>query len=169
MKPKLIAINQRPQDLILAVTNQDNLPDTQVLQQASWQVADYSVTFVIIGESHRVKIEQHGQFIMEEMLACVDVPTDDAIYQHSFQNLQHHEHRQRNYSVVVNIDTHKTEWQSTEQEIVYFFPQINSIQPVTRIQWQATKTAIQWRTLHTYIDNQDITNIYTQSHFSFSS
>ncbi|MGB7339098.1 MAG: DUF2617 family protein [Phototrophicaceae bacterium] len=165
LKP-LKPIIQRPHDLILAVCHSDTLPETTALVSRAITIDNWCINFVIIGESHRVQLSHDGHFVMEEMLACATLPDDTTIYQHSFDDLSDHYLSTAHYNVAVWM-SNQLQWQSNDHEIAYTFPTINTLQPITRIQWDIRPDVIHWRTLHTYYyNNQDI-YIYSASRYQF--
>lgn len=165
MKP-LTPIVQRPQDLILALVTDDSLPASQILAERIVQKDDWRIRFAIIGESHRVKVEHQGRFIMEEMLACTDISTQTCRHHHQFSDLQAHHHQGKNYSVAIEMCAQADLWNKQSDELVFNFPKINGIEPVTKLQWQVLETSIQWRSLHTYIHAGALLCIYSQSKFA---
>ena len=193
---KIKPIVQRPQDLILACVSDDCLPETQILAQNIWQYQDWQIRFAIIGESHRVRLSYQGKFIMEEMLACADIPLQTCQHHHQLADLQPHQYQHANYSVNIDINDNPTLWQEKDEatlvghhstskimrsqkpvskreshlikkEIKFIFPPINGKEALTRLQWQATKTAIHWRSLHTYICDGKLLCVYSQSQYDF--
>lgn len=164
MKP-LTPIVQRPQDLILAVVTDDSLPPSHILVERIWQKNDWRITFAIIGESHRIKVEHQGNFVMEEMLACADIPLETCQHHHEFSDLQAHDHQQANYTIAIEMCEQADLWQAQADDLIFNFPAINGIEAVTRLQWQVLDTSIQWRSLHTYINDGALLCIYSQSEF----
>lgn len=165
MMKKLTPILQRPQDLILAITVDDTLPLTQILKTAHWQSESYRVEFSIIGESHRVRISHNSAFILEEMLACIDVAEADCTHYQALTELAPHSHQHERYQVDISVADTLNHWQPSDQEIVYTFPRINTIDPVTKIQWYTANHTLHWRTLHTYAQQESLIAIYTHSHY----
>lgn len=167
MNKLLKAINQRPQDLKLAIVTEDKLPSTINLVEKSQIIDDWSIRFSIIGESHRVRIDYQGQFMMEEMLACITVPSENCQHYHGFDDLQAHDFEQAVYHVCVSMQRNRNPWQEAQNEISYSFPEINGIQALTKIQWHYTHSSVSWRTLHTYTDAGDILCVYSDSNYTF--
>lgn len=167
MNNLLKAVNQRPQDLKLAIVTTDNLPATKNLLEQNLFIDDWSIRFAIIGESHRVRIDYQGQFIMEEMLACITVPSMDCQHYHGFDDLQTHDFEQSAYHVSVSMQKDMTIWQDIENQISYRFPEIDGIQALTKIQWHYTGKSISWRTLHTYTESGNILCVYSDSNYTF--
>ncbi|GAB5490913.1 MAG: hypothetical protein Phog2KO_11280 [Phototrophicaceae bacterium] len=164
---KLTPIVQRPQDLILAYVVSDILPETQILVQHIWHYQDWQARFAIIGESHRVSLSYQGNFIMEEMLACIVIPLDSCQYYHPLSDLRPHYYQQNDYSVQLDINNPVDKWQKSEQEISFTFPAINGKEALTKLQWQATQTSIQWHSLHTYTNEGELLCVYSKSHYNF--
>lgn len=167
MTRQLIPVIQRPHDLVLAVVYNDSLPTTQILRQTFWQFDDWQVNFAIIGESHRICVRKNGAFMLEEMLACIDVPVANCEHHQSFTALQAHQYTGNAYSVRVDVQRGEVNWQTSEHEIAYYFPYVDGIQPITRIQWNHAEKSLQWRTLHTYIDKSEVISIHSQSAYQF--
>lgn len=163
---QLTPIIQRPQDLTLAVVSDDILPASQILMQKIWTHNDWQITFAIIGESHRVRLEHRDKFVMEEMLACVDIPVQSSLHQHQFSDLKAYHHQQKHYDVRIHMTENTKLWQTQTNEIMFNFPSINGREAVTKLQWQSLETSIQWRTLHTYVCDGALLCVYSQSEFT---
>lgn len=164
---KLTPIVQRPQDLILAVVINDVLPDSQILVQKMWFYDDWQIRFAIIGESHRVSLTYQGQFVMEEMLACADISLQTCQHHYQLSDLRPHHYQRKNYTVAINVSDTIALWQTQDNEIQFVFPAINGKESLTKLQWQATQTSIQWRSLHSYICDGELVCVYSQSQYDF--
>ncbi|MGJ3237930.1 MAG: DUF2617 family protein [Anaerolineae bacterium] len=168
MRTRLKPIIQHPHDLMLVVTEHDNLPATQTLCEHLWQAGDWAVRFIIIGESHRVDISYKGHCQLQEMLACVQLPVGTYAHHHPFKDVNIHRHQQGAYQVRVTMHDDLSVWQAQDDELVYYFPPIDGFVPVTRIQWQIIQGGIAWRTLHTYYNDKRITCVYSDSRYTFA-
>lgn len=169
MKPALILpVLQRPQDLKLAIVTEDCLPRTRNLLEKTLHSADFSFRFAIIGESHRVRVSYRDTFLMEEMLACVELDVKNCHHHHPFTDLQSHHFTEKNYSIQVNLSPDSALWNTQQNEIHFVFPAINGATALTKIQWQQSAPEITWRTCHTYYHGQELTCVYSHSQYKFS-
>ncbi len=167
MKNQLIPVNQRPQDLKLAIVTTDSLPQTLNLLEHDERAANWHIRLAIIGESHRVRIACGEQFIMEEMLACVDVPSLICSHHQAFDDLQPHHFSQADYRVSIQFSHDASLWQSQEKELIYTFPEIDGVQAVTKIQWHNSENSFTWRTLHSYQNSSELLYVYSESTYIF--
>lgn len=167
MTDALRAIHQHPQDLTLAIAHANRLPTSRALAHATWQRNSWQLDFTIIGESHHVRLLHNGQFIMDELLACVQI-TVACTHQHAFSDLRAHHYQGDGYRIRVWFEAAEPQWQPSAHELVYHFPPIDGRAALTRLQWQWTNRQMLWRSLHTYILDQQIICAYSQSHLQLS-
>lgn len=169
MTKKLQAVNQRPQDLHLAIVTADKLPQTHTLLSHEIHVGEWSIQFGIIGESHRIRVQRNNQFMLEEMLACVPVSPESCVHHHAFVDLRDHHFTEDNYCVSVTMRRDTGLWKQQDDEMSYTFPAINGIEGMTRIQWTLCESSIAWRTYHSYLHAGDVLCVYSTSEYIFKS
>jgi len=165
MKAQLTTIDQRPEDLVLAILNKQQTLPLKNLVQRQVDFGPYTIEFHIIGESHRIRVMQRGQFVLEEILACVQLSKSICRHRHAFINGAAHRYHALNYDVQVSFTT-QPEWQHPGVDsayIAYAFPAINDFVPLTRIQWQQNEAYIRWWTLHTYHYHATTTYVHSVS------
>ena len=164
-----MSVIQQPKDLVLAIMNDDVLPDMLVLQRAEHWITDWLFQFAIIGESHHIRIEHCGVSILNEVLACVPVKKGDCIHYRAFTDLEPSGYQTAQYEVQVDFGERPL-WhvpQTNVMQLEYVFPQTFGQQPVTRIRWRQVENAVHWWTLHTYPDAAQTTYVHTASTFNF--
>lgn len=160
------SILQRPQDLQLAVLLDDSLSDLMILRSAQVTCGAWHFEFAIIGESHFVLVLHRGEFFMQEVLACVDLPPAARGHVHALdQHFQHHYQHER-YHVQVDASYTPDDVPAGYDGLLeYAFPQTYGITPITRIVWWQTPERLRWHTLHTYPAHDHITYVVSDSHF----
>ena len=159
-------ILQHPQDLQLAVLQDDNLSGLTILQAAHVRCGSWEFKFAIIGESHFVRVTYGGQFIMQEVLACVDLPANVRGHTHALHTLAPHQHQAERYAVQVDFayeDLHAPT--GYDGMLEFAFPEIYGVTPVTRICWWQEAQRLRWQTLHTYPAPERVTYVFTDSFF----
>ena len=169
MTKSTTSVIQHPKDLVLAIMNDDVLPDMLVLQRAEHQIDDWLFQFAIIGESHHIRIEHCGVSILNEVLACVPVKEGDCIHYRTFTDLQASGYQTAQYEVQVDFGERPV-WhvpQTNVMQLEYVFPQTFGQQPITRIRWRQVENAVHWWTLHTYADAAQTIYVHTASIFNF--
>ena len=158
---------QRPQDLVLAILPDGELPAMTVLQQSELYFGDWHFQFSIIGESHHIRVEHAGEAVLNEVLACVSVAQTDCVHYQSFADLAAHDYESGQYQVQVESG-HEPRWRIPKHDInqiAYTFPTTFGQQPVTRIQWRRSQNTVHWWTLHTYAEATKTTFVHTASVF----
>lgn len=162
------SVIQHPQDLVLAIMPDIEVPPMVVLQQSELLIADWRFQFAIIGESHHIRVEDGGACILHEVLACVPVARADCLHYQTFTDLAAHDYKTGEYQVQVDFGEHPR-WHIPDdvQQIEYAFPPTFGQHPVTRIQWQQAKNTVHWWTLHTYAGAKHTTYVHTASAFHF--
>ena len=81
-------ILQYPTDLVFAIMAEDVSAQLTILKTASLAVDDYQIDFTIIGESHCITVSRDGQFVMQEVLACTEIPQILQAQSHKFAKLE---------------------------------------------------------------------------------
>lgn len=167
MMKTLIPIFQRTEDLQLAIVREDALPATKTVQEASLSYEDWQVHFMIIGESHRIRIRQGENFILGEMLACVNVQSDSCWHHHDFVHLVEHHFEDEQYQIKTFFSESIPDKLDSASCIEYHFPEIYHIEPITRIEWRLVDKRLHWWTLHTYATPEKYICVHTESVFHF--
>jgi hypothetical protein len=167
MNRELIPIIQHTKDLRLAILSEDVLASLTILQEARIHYGDWQVYFAIIGESHRIRIQHQEQFILEEILACVDVQANDCSHYHDFSDLTAHHYQQEQYRIHISFSDKIPLKIPSAQSIEYRFPVIYNLEPITRIEWKLEGNILFWWTLHSYAEPEKIITVHTQSEFHF--
>lgn len=169
MTKQVIPIIQRVKDLRLAIVTKDVLPPLTILRKASINYHDFWVHFAIIGESHRVRIQRGNDFILEEMLACVNVSPNLCWHYHDFTDLAEHRYQQQHYTMNTYFSDNLVPKIPSAAGIEYTFPAVHNFDPVTRINWELKNDTLRWWTLHTYAESKKNISVHTQSEFHFES
>lgn len=167
MTKTLIPIFQRAEDLQLAIVKADVLPMTTTVQEARLNFEDWQVNFIIIGESHRIRIQQAQKFFLEEILACVDIESESCWHYHDFADFAEHSYQDERYQVKTYFSEKMPNKMPSTNCIEYHFPEIYQIQPITRIEWQLLDNSLRWWTLHTYAEAEKYICVHTESVFHF--
>jgi hypothetical protein len=161
------SVIQHPQDLVLAVVPDNALPLMVVLQQSGHHFHDWLFQFAIIGESHHIRVEHGGKWVLNEVLACVEVAEAECLHYQPFADLRPHRYQTANYQVQVDFGE-KPRWTVPDTnvfELKYVFPQTFGQQPLTRIRWRQTENTVHWWTLHTYAEAEKMVYVHTASVF----
>jgi hypothetical protein len=159
-------ILQHPQDLRLAVLQDDNLSGLTILQKAEVRCGAWAFVFAIIGESHFVRVTHGGQFIMQEVLACVELPENVRGHTHALDTLARHQYHAERYAVGIDF-AYQEMHAPTDYDgmLEYAFPETYGVTPITRICWWQEVDRLRWQTLHTYPALDHITYVFSDSHF----
>jgi hypothetical protein len=158
---------QHPQDLVLAVVPDSALPPMVVLQQSRHHFRRWLIQFAIIGESHHVRVEHKGKWVLNEVLACVEVAEADCLHYQPFADLRPHRYQTAQYQVQIDFGD-KPRWTVPDTnvfELKYVFPPTLGQQPLTRIRWRQAENTVHWWTLHTYAEAEKIISVHTASVF----
>lgn len=159
-------IVQRPNDLMLALLRDGHDLPLTTIKHKRINIANWHITFYIIGESHRVRVLHGDDFVLEEMLACVRVPDDVVLSSYSFTDLHPQRIERDGYEVCVSFSLVRDAQMPVRvagQVLEHHFPQTYGQTPVTRIQWQYDDTILRWWTLHTYAAAHTTTYVYSAS------
>jgi Protein of unknown function DUF2617 len=167
MTKEVIPIIQGAKDLRLAIVTEDVLPMLRVLQEASLHYQDFWVHFAIIGESHRIRIQRGSDFILEEMLACVEIAPRSCWHYHDFTDLAAHCFQQPQYTMNTYFSSELAPKRPSVASIEYTFPAIHNFDPITRIEWKREGNILRWWTLHSYAETEKFIAVHTQSEFHF--
>jgi hypothetical protein len=185
---------QHPRDLNLIVADQ-RLPNLvtplTVLAERVVTLGLWRARFVVIGESHfvqvwhttRVALDQAAapkmasqEAALQEVLACVDLPTVGAVHHHLCADLADHtldvELPTLWYQIKLRFHTTPpTGWADVGADgLALDFPQTHGQTPRTRIRWQCDNAAaadFAWQTLHSY-PQADGTAVYVVSESKIS-
>jgi hypothetical protein len=185
---------QHPRDLNLIVADQ-RLPNLvtplTVLAERVVTLGLWRARFVVIGESHfvqvwhttRVALDQAAapkmasqEVALQEVLACVDLPTVGAVHHHLCADLADHtldvELPTLWYQIKLRFHTTPpTGWADVGADgLALDFPQTHGQTPRTRIRWQCDNAAaadFAWQTLHSY-PQADGTAVYVVSESKIS-
>lgn len=163
-------IMQYPTELVFASSKVavDHL--LTVLDQRCVVFGEWSFQFAIIGESHFVTIRHRDEFVMQEVLACTDIPAILQADSHKFDKLETYTQEKQNYRARV--------WFSEEGESIVFdnwsgqfnliFPETFGQIPETQVVWICDERRIEWRTMHVYPQPETTTYVYTESQFDLN-
>ena len=163
------SVLQHPTNLIFAVTGTDIVSLLTVLKMQTVTIADYTIQFAIIGESHCITLFHQGEFVLQEVLACTDIPDILQADSHKFAKLEPYQYQRQGYKAHVwftNSMQHD-HWQHHD-DLALDFPEMFGCIPFTKIQWKTSKTNIQWRTIHVYPLPTQITYVYTETFFDLT-
>jgi Protein of unknown function DUF2617 len=161
------SVIQQPQDVVLAIVSDSALPAMIVLQQSQHHIRDWLFQFAIIGESHHIRVEQAGTWVLNEVLACVKLAEADCLHYQAFKGLQAHSYQNAQYRVNVDFGE-KPRWAVPDANVLelrYDFPETFGQQPFTRIRWRQIENTLHWWTLHTYAAAGRTVYIHTASVF----
>lgn len=156
-------VYQKPTDLILGILPHDPPLNLTILQAQQVAVGALTLTFEIIGESHRVRIELRQQLVMQEILACVALNAADCWHYHPFGLLQNHSFARQRYQVAVYFSNTPIHLVSPQLEVQ--FPMVGRQIPVTQMRWRYQHDHIRWSTLHVYPSPYQTTYVYSTSVF----
>lgn len=159
-------ILQYPTDLIFTVMTDDVSNLLTILKSQQIHQADYVIDFSIIGESHCITISYQEQLILQEVLACTDIPRILQADSHKFVKLEPYQCKRPNYQSHIWFTEQKQihHWQP-QQTLRMDFPEMFGEIPFTEIAWQINESSIQWRTTHVYPLETHITYVYSESLF----
>lgn len=162
-------ILQYPTDLVFAVIAEDVASKLTILKTASIAVGDYHIDFAIIGESHCITVSRDGQFIMQEVLACTEIPQILQAQSHKFAKLEPYGLSLVGYRSQVwfaNVLT-ADEWQA-QHHIRMDFPDMFGQIPFTEVRWAIDGQSIRWRTTHVYPLETHTTYVYSETTFDLT-
>ena len=126
---------QYPTDLVFAVTDYSVLELLTVLKTQILKIANYTIHLVIIGESHCITVFHHEEFVMQEVLACTDIPEIMQAHSHKFAKLEPYQHTNQNYQARVWFaDTIQNNHWQDQDELKMDFPKMFGQIPFTKIQ-----------------------------------
>lgn len=164
----MLVAHQNPTDLILAILCTDTQLPLTILDQSVMEVGDLTFTFQIIGESHAVRITHNDTFMLQEILACIEIPTTAAAHYHPFSELASHDYTIPNYYTTVTFTSYTT----TDPiptlpapNLEVRFPAIYGHQPITQIAWEIAENTVRWKTLHLYPSEHDIISVKSVSNY----
>jgi len=159
---------QNPTHLVLCVTSQELTTEVTILCQQSIAFDDIKLTFHIIGESHIVRLERDDTLLFQEVLACIDLPEQECLHYHRFNDLSAHVYQHKGYQVQVDFNpSHHVILPHTPDSLLEVaFPKTHGQIPITRIQWRFKDDVLYWWSLHTYPDWEITQHVYTLSSFS---
>lgn len=166
----LTPIIQHPRDLSLGVFAGVPTQPLTVIQQTQVHLAQMSVQFQIIAESHCVRIARAGVPIFSELLSCAPIHAESCTYVTEFTNLSPARHTQDN-TYTVDVDFGNPPWHiphtANTHHLECAFPPVFGHTPQTRIQWQITTPTLTWWTLHTYpLSPNQVISVHTQSQYT---
>jgi len=163
------SVLQHPTDLIFAVTNADVLSLLTVLKTKTAINADYAIQFSIIGESHCITVFYQGKFVLQEVLACTDIPDILQADSHKFVKLEPYQIKKKGYQAHVWFaDSMQVDNWQHHDSLTLDFPEMFGYIPFTKIRWKASNASIQWRTTHVYPLRTHITYVYTETFFDLT-
>lgn len=144
-------IYQEPTALSLHVIEGATPLNLTVIEAQRVSCGLWTVDFEIVGESHRVCLSQAGQVTWQEVLACTQLPPEQAQHQHAFSQLTAHCFATEGYRVQVTFTTGEGPGLRLDRpNLTATFPPVFGQQPVTQLAWEVSPAAIQWRSLHIY-------------------
>ncbi len=159
---------QKPTDLRLAILRTELPVNLTILDQAAIDIDAWKFSFYIVGESHLVRIEHRGALVLQEVLACIDMPPACCISWRQFQDLKAYRYGQDNYEVAVSF-ADQPDWtippKSSASCLEVVFPALHHHIPVTQVQWQMTSNTVYWWTLHVYPEARRTTRVHSRSEF----
>jgi hypothetical protein len=161
----LLSIQQNAQDLLLALVQQEPLPEMRVLLSENWQHQDWHFAFAIIGESHYVRIEHQGQLVMLEVLACLALKAEQCKLYHPLQDMKPFTYQEPAYQVAIRYENHLPLWKQQTQHLRYHFPITYGQTPETRIKWQFGAGRLSWQSLHSYPNESGMVVVLSESSY----
>jgi len=163
------SILQHPTDLVFAVMDTSVLHLLTVLKTQTIVMGDYTIQFTIIGESHCITVSHKGQFVMQEVLACTDIPEILQAHSHKFVKLEPYQHTNQTYRARMWFtNVMQDDYWADYDELSLDFPVMFGQIPFTKIQWMTSDTTVQWRTIHVYPLQTHTTYVYTESFFDLT-
>jgi len=163
------SILQYPTDLVFAVLNRDVSSELTVLKTQQVMVDDYSIQFAIIGESHCITVLYQEELLMQEVLACTEIPAILQAQSHKFAKLEPYCFTATGYrSRVWFADRYNTLGWQPQHHIRIDFPEMFGQIPFTEIGWTVEDDSIQWRTTHVYPLKTHTTYVYTDTVFDLT-
>ena len=163
-------IFQKPTDLVLAIVEGELSSPLTVLKQTTLAAAQYRFVFSILGESHMVRVEHENGLIFHEVLACSELVSNNPVHYHRFNDLKAYRYHRAGYNIAISFEVHRADRllpASAETSLEVQFPETHGRIPVTRVEWQATETAMSWRTVHLYPTDRRATSVVSESIFWF--
>ncbi len=162
-------ILQYPTDLVFAVMAEDVSSQLTTLKTTELVIGDYHIRFTIIGESHCITVMHDDQLILQEVLACTEIPQILQAQSHKFAKLEPYCFKQMGYrSQVWFANTlAMSDWQPQEQ-LRLDFPDMFGQTPFTSIVWLTNQQAIRWRTTHVYPLPTHTTYVYSETVFDLT-
>lgn len=160
------AILQRPQDLKLAMLLDDTLSGLHIFRQTQITCGRWNFHFAIIGESHFVRVTHDDRFIMQEVLACIDLPDNLRGNVHALHTLEPYQYDSQRYQVRIAA-SHQPDVRPSDCDgmLEHQFPITCGAIPVTRICWWQHDHSLRWNTLHSYPAPDRNTYIVSESCF----
>lgn len=159
-------VYQKPDDLVLSVLNCEIPVRLNVLRQTPVDVGTWRFTFSIIGESHCVRVEQDGELVFHEVLACVKMPEEVCTHHHAFTDRADHTYRHETYGIAVWFDYEESSTRSDrENQIEVVFPEVYGHVPLTQVSWRTIQNGIRWTSLHAYPQPEGVVFVRSASQF----
>ena len=164
-------VKQSPNDLLLAIFSEDLPIQVTVLRQREITCGEWRFTFMILSESHLVRIERGGKLVMQELLMC-STPAGNyhhGLHRHRFDDLQPHAYAGAlaGYHVQVAFGAADlwapvgSDWDSLDAAFAEVYGQV----PTTQIAWRMSQAKACWRTLHVYPSAAGATHVVSESKF----
>lgn len=163
------SILQYPTDLVFAVTQVDVSTELTILQSQDVVLDDYLIKFAIIGESHCVTVLRRGQLVLQEVLACMEIPQILQAESHKFATLKPYCFTRLGYrSQVWFADCLDVSGWQPQQSIRLDFPEMYGQIPFTKVGWVVRSNSLQWRTIHVYPLETHTTYVYSETFFDLT-
>lgn len=157
---------QRPQDLSLALLLDDCLSGLHIFRQTQVPCGRWNFHFAIIGESHFVRISRDDRFVMQEILACIELPDCSHANVHRLDTLQPYQYDHLPYQVRIHASHLPAALPAAVDGLLEVeFPITHGVIPVTRICWWQQADTLRWQTLHSYPAPDGSTYIVSESCF----
>ena len=162
-------IYQVPTDLVFAITTYDVSNLLTVFKTKTFCKGDYEFEFAIIGESHCITIFHQGRFVLQEVLACTNIPAIVQADSHKFAKLEPYLHTKQDYQARVWFrDSLQNDPIESHGEMKLDFPEVYGQIPFTHVQWIMLESSICWRTTHVYPLEPSTKYVYTESCFALN-
>ncbi len=164
-------IIQYPTDLVFALMTVDVSSQLTILAQKSFYLHNWLFDFAIIGESHFVTIKHHNKFVMQEVLACTDLPVILQAESHKFAKLETYQVNKVAYQASVEFSSSlptNTLSKEISGHLDLSFPEVFGVIPSTHVQWSYHEQLVTWQTLHVYPLENHVTYVRTQSQFDLN-
>ena len=157
---------QEPSGLVLGVSNTTIQADLTNLREAIVSLSEkLEVHFVIIGESHSIRVLREGKVVLHEILACIELPAEGLQVFNKFEGSPEFTFSREGYSVEVSQvpELNRGLLLEVDESILVRFPPVHGQTPETLIGWKVEDDKLTWRTLHTYPNEHDIVSVLTVS------